>query len=234
MELQEFVLKGVIALMRFAEPSPLFADRRGELSHRYRQELGLEHWAFGPDHAELFDAKRTRVFRITSRELHVTFENERDIDGMQTACESFFSALLGELDVEKVASVNVRSHHIAAAENFDELNQWFVEIFSAGASTFFEPLGAAPTDSGWVFEFHKQDPKHNLRVGPMTAEQGMSMVFADQDPDNYPATFALIDLDRVCNDELLPTEDAMKRWTTTFQKNLEAAQKIGRLLIAAT
>lgn len=226
MELQEFVVKSITSQIRFEKPALRFFDMRGELLESLLVEAGLENWSLSDQGLEASTPDESRIVMVTAGDARVVLENLDNPEETKVQVRNALRHVLTELGVGNVRSVGVRSWWMAATDSFEQLNDWVCDKLSPPASAMFNAVGSRPTDSAWVFEFHKSDPKHNLRIGPMTAEQAMRQVFRDQKPENYPDEFLFLDLDRIYNQNLVPADGVLERWESTWDGNLDAAERL--------
>jgi len=230
MELQDFAVKGITSQLRFVTPAPTFIDQRGHLIEALMREHELSEWGYGQDFVDAFRADGSVTLRVASRELRAMFENVESTTEVKKATKSFLGWGLDSLGVERLGYVGVRSFRIAAADSFRALNEWLLDRLMPGHAQLLQPFGSKSSDSGWVLEFHDKDPKHNLRIGPMTPEQAMAQVFRDQDTDHYPPQFLFLDVDRLYSDEEMSASEALQRWESAFDRNLEIGETLSRRL----
>jgi hypothetical protein len=229
LELQEILLRGIIVQLRFAV-TPRFPDIRGRLIEELSEILELPEWGWG-DNVFLTTVDRSVTVFASSRELRVNFEEVEDAEEHFAFAKQFFDHAGGMLGVKAVEFVGVRTFWIGAVDSFDELHKWLLDRLAASAQDVLSIVSQPPTDTGWVFEFHKEDPKHTLRVGPMTNDQAVQLgLFVQESRVRLPAEFLFIDLDRVNNEDKLDWPAAQSRWEATFRKNLEIGEKIAASL----
>lgn len=227
-EIQEFVTKGITSQLRYGV-TPRFVDQRGQLIEALLDRHGLTEWGYGEDVVDVYKKDQSVFLRVGSREVLAMFENVASIDEVRQTTAAFLEWALEMLGVERIRTVGVRSYWLAAADSFAELNEHLLERFAGTMGRILEPFGTKPSDSGWTFDFHDQDPKHNLRLGPMTAEQAMGL-FRDQEKENYPPQALYLDVDRLYTEDPMEREQALRRWGSAFERNIEISQAICREL----
>lgn len=231
MEIQELTLQAVVSQLRPTQPSLHFVDNRGSILEQLKEDLGLPEWGYSHDFVELFSKDRSAAIHVASDEVRVMFEHIEDPGDVREMSEQVLESMFDRLKLESFRFIGVRTWWTAAADSFEELNDWMVDRFSKSGKDLFDAVGQKPTDSAWVFEFHDKDPKHTLNIGPMTAEQAVSQTFRDNDPENFPPQFLYIDLDRVYNDDPdLNRPDALDLWRKSFDRSLEMGERIGKQL----
>jgi hypothetical protein len=230
MELQDLVPAGVTSQLRFATVNPGFVDRRGALIESLLTQGELTEWRYGEDFLEVFRRDQSVALFASSRDLRAIFEHFEDRATVVSRTRDFLGATLEELAVTEIGFIGVRSYWLAAADSFADLNEWLLERLSPPLTPFFDVVGSKPTDAGWVLEFREKDPKHNLKIGPMTPAQATAQFFRDNDEENFPPQFLFLDIDRIYNEEVIATDKALERWEKSFTRNFEIGEKLGELL----
>jgi hypothetical protein len=230
MELQEPSLLGLIGQLRY-QLRPRFADVRGAFIEELTGELKLPHWGWGDEAITLQDEERTLTLFATARELRAQVSRVTDLAEVTRMVTTLFNLGLERFAVEEVEFIGARTLWGAPVDSFDDLSAALVEQLGSGG--FRELLGAVGrpvSDVGWVVEFHREDPKHALRVGPMTREQAVAQNIPEAKLEDLPESFLFFDLDRSFNDKPFPSGEAVDRWTKALDKNLEIASGLGKIL----
>jgi hypothetical protein len=231
-ELQELSLKTVWTQLRF-RPSSRIADIRGQIAEELSKAHELPEWGWGEDVAHVFSSDRTTNLIVTGRELRAGFDKIERLDDLRQTITSFLSYGLDVLGVEEVMFLGVRSYWLAAVDSFDELRDWLIASFSGGAAPLLEALGDSPTDAGWVYEFHKQDPKQRLQFGPMKQAQLVEGVLTTDSSEGIPPEFLFVDMDRVYNDKPTEVGRVIERWSDSFQRTLDLGERLGGIFSTA-
>jgi hypothetical protein len=224
MDLQEPVLKSLIAEMRF-EPTPHFPARRADIIDQLMAQFDLKNWTMSEQFIQVLTEDDSRVLlQASAGGTSASLENI-DIEDCQRTAEKLFDIVLARLNVESVVYVGVRTMWVVAADDFDSLNEWLVTRLSDGARSVLQPFGQKPSDSGWVFEFRSSEPQHVFRLGPMKVDQAITQVFRDKDPDHYPPQFLFFDIDRLYR-EPATTDEAKRRAHSSLERSPILAERV--------
>lgn len=227
MELQELACKALIANVRF-RLSPLIIDNRGAVIQRISNVLDAPEFAFRENSVDVFTTDQHDLFRVSGRDLIASCEHFADLELAAGRIRTFVDEGVQLLDIETVAFLGVRTHWIAATDNFEELRDHLLESIGGGAGVLAELAGKRSTDAAWVFEFLGNDPRVTVRMGPMTSEQAMAQIFRVEDPALYPPAFLFLDVDRVMSDDDQPAERLLERLNRAIEHNLALAGRFGR------
>lgn len=234
MELQEPVARGITTQLRFATVSPRFVDRRGALIESLvSEEDDLTEWGYGQDFLEVFSKDESVALAVSARDLRAIFEHFDDSGTVINRTRAFLQATLEEFATPQINFVGVRSYWLAAADTFEGLNEWLLERLGPPLADFSDVVGSKPTDAGWVLDYHERDPKHTVRIGPMTPAQVTAQFFRDNDQEHFPPQFLFLDIDRVYNEDVIDAEKALETWERSLARNLEIGEKLAGLLTAA-
>jgi hypothetical protein len=227
-EVQELACKALIANVRF-RLSPLFADNRGALIQRLGELLGTNEFGWTETGVQVFTADKKDLFTVSGRDLVATCEHFEDQEEAARKIRVFVAAMLDALQVERYQFLGVRTHWIAPTDSFNELRDALIDKIGGGRAVLNEVAGKPVTDVGWVFEFHGEDPRITVRVGPMKPEQAIAMqVFRVDDTSLYPPEFLFLDIDRVLADTEQPADDALRKLDRALEHNVELAGRFGR------
>jgi hypothetical protein len=228
MELQELVVRTVISQMRF-RLAPRFLDSRGALVEKLRREFELSDYGWGQTQLQVLNADRTRVLIVAATELRLVYEHLERIDDYVEAGRRFFAEGLGELGIDQVEFLGIRTYWLAAVDSFADLAVWLRKRLSPS-----DPVTAAvnskPTDLGWVVEFQEKDPKHRITIAPMKVDQLVEQFVGTDKRELFPPEFLFVDIDRFFNATTVDTAAAIDRWEDALQKNLDLGERIAALL----
>lgn len=218
MELQE--LSPIAIMGQIWYPlSARYPDVRGSVIEEVTAALELPNWGWGDEFLNFFNDDRTLTLIAGGRESRVQMRRLEDVEAVVETFIKFFEIVLSRFNVTEVDFIGARSFWIGPVDSFEELRDNLLERL--GSTTFAEVLAeipGSPSDSGWVVEFHSKDPKHALRVGPMTREQVVAQFIPDAPSDDFPPQFLFLDLDRFLNDGAHPASDVPKVWEHAFAR----------------
>lgn len=201
MEVQEPVLKSLTGEVRFSA-LPRYADHRGHIIERLRDEHDLTQWGIGEVAADAWAEDNTAFVHTSPQNVVVAAEHRPDVQETRETVERLMRSVLEDLLAENFVFVGVRSHWLSATDSFEDLNRLLLDRLGPASEELFSGFGQPPVDSGWVFDFSTEEGLiHHLRFGPMKAEQAMGQYFRSKDAENYPPQFLFVDLDRVRTDE---------------------------------
>jgi hypothetical protein len=227
MELQELVVRVVIAQLRF-RLAPRFADIRGALIDELLETHGLSEYGWDETHVRAFNEDRTRNLVVASRELLLEYEHIERLDDLVATGRDFLEHALAELRVETIDFLGVRTYWMAAVDSFDELASWVRDLAPN------EPFSAATsqklTDVGYIFEYRERNPRYALRMGPMKIEQALEQYLFTEKRELFPDVFLWLDIDRTLVEADLSVSDAPSALEDAIRQNLAVGERIAARL----
>lgn len=218
MELQEFSPHLLISQVRLKSPHPVLFDKRGALIEELREMLEAPEWAYQQDGLQVSSSDGRELFRLTVSEAYVSLENFEDFEAAVEKTRRFLGFALEALGEPDITWMGVRSHDLAPADSLDSLREHMVEGLSAPLADLSGLVGKQPTDVGWVVEFHGEDPRITVRLGPMVPEQATAVFFRDKDESRFPPQFLFLDVDRVLADSTFSSAEVLERWEASLTK----------------
>lgn len=230
MELQEFTPHLLLAQLRPVRPVAAVLDTRGAFVDHAREALALDNWGYGDDGVEIASSDRRELYRLNIHEVSASAENFESFEAARSRITEFLAMGLKHLGDPDVAWIGIRSHDLAPADDFAELQAALIRTHSPSAAHLVEMVGAQPSDVGWQFDFHEGHPRITVRFGPMKAEQARTQLFRDNTETHYPEQFLFLDVDRVLPELTLSAVEALEKSSDSLEKQRALVGRVAEWL----